>query len=116
MKLNFPILSQKEIDELLKNISGHEFEEGNWIVPASTVIYRIMNENGLFSTGGEYPEFVTHGRNFSTKGHIKQHLRYLKKWHRLRNVYKKCAVVEFVLGRNQNGAQLVNGWMKENAV
>lgn len=38
-------------------------------------VYRIRDSNGLYSTGGQSPEFTKGGKTWSNIGHVKNHLR-----------------------------------------
>lgn len=38
-------------------------------------VYKIRDENGLYSTGGTSPEFNKSGKTWNNIGHVKNHLR-----------------------------------------
>ena len=38
-------------------------------------VYKIRDENGLYSTGGTSPEFNKNGKTWNNIGHVKNHLR-----------------------------------------
>lgn len=40
-------------------------------------VYKIRDENGLYSTGGQTPEFNKNGKIWNNIGHVKNHLRQL---------------------------------------
>lgn len=38
-------------------------------------VFRIRDKNGLYSTGGQSPDFTKGGKTWSNLGHVKSHLR-----------------------------------------
>lgn len=38
-------------------------------------VYKIRDQNGLYSTGGQSPEFNKNGKTWNNIGHVKNHLR-----------------------------------------
>lgn len=53
------------------------------------IVYKIMNDRGLFSEGGEDPQFGKKGKTWTNIGHLKNHLR-------LARPYRNCELVTIV--------------------
>ena len=51
-------------------------------------IYMIMNEEGLFSTGGSHPRFKKNGKAWTNIGHLKNHLNWVNI-----SFYKDCRII-----------------------
>ncbi len=55
-------------------------------------VFRIRDENGLYSTGGQSPNFTHGGKTWSNIGHVKNHLRQFSG--RRLEVYANAEIVE----------------------
>lgn len=55
-------------------------------------VYKIRDENGLYSTGGMEPDFTKGGKTWSNIGHVKNHLRQFIDSRRL-EVYANAEIV-----------------------
>lgn len=63
-------------------------------------IYKIKNEDGLYSNGGKYPSFTKDGKAWSSLARLKAHLRlfyhaYHKKWNM--EHYNGCVITAIPL-------------------
>ena len=56
----------------------------------NTTMYKIMNKEGKFSSGGENPTFTRNGKIWSNIGFVKNHINQLYD----ANVYDNCQIVE----------------------
>ena len=61
----------------------------------SDALYRIKNENGLYSTGGSTPSFTKRGKVWTNIGHVKNHLHGLDR--NGRKQYKDCTLITYVI-------------------
>jgi len=58
------------------------------------MIYKIRNQEGLFSKGGSKPRFSEKGKTWNGEGQLKLHLVFIvKSGNPL--VYKDCEIVEY---------------------
>lgn len=61
-------------------------------------VYRIRDENGLYSTGGTNPDFTKGGKTWNNIGHLKNHLRQFFDaggWKRVQpELYANAEIVE----------------------
>lgn len=58
-------------------------------------IYKIRNEDGLFSTGGENPQFIKTGKVWPEFRFVKSHLTLIKENTKRKNPYKNCKLVVY---------------------
>lgn len=56
-------------------------------------IYKIRNQEGLYSTGGSYVHWTKMGKTWQNLAHLKCHLAMLGK--HLEQTYKDCKIVTF---------------------
>lgn len=54
-------------------------------------VFRIRDKNGLYSTGGQSPNFTKGGKTWSNIGHVKSHLRQFDG--RFLEVYAEAEIV-----------------------
>lgn len=52
--------------------------------------FKIMNDKGLFSTGGIYPRWTKNGKTWHAQGHMTNHLVQMVHW----NQYLGCKIVK----------------------
>ncbi len=57
-------------------------------------VYKIRNKQGLYSTGGTYPNFTKGGKTWSTIGSFNNHISLILEAGHVRNPYKDCELVE----------------------
>lgn len=57
-------------------------------------IFKIKNQQGLFSTGGIFPEWSKRGKVWKTLGNLKSHLTLIAN-ERNYKIYNGCNIVEF---------------------
>lgn len=57
-------------------------------------LYKIMNKNGQFSSGGHPPKWVKSGKIWELT-HLKAHLTLIGKYSKNLSVYQDCTLVEF---------------------
>jgi hypothetical protein len=119
--MEFEVLSQEDVDSLLKGISGGEFDyedegpeskPGPVIHPSAEVLFKIQNQEGKFSTGGIHPIFTKIGKAY-TKSRLYQHLKLLEKYHKTMTIYENCVVVQFIIHPYYNKS--VQEWKERNA-
>ena len=68
---------------------------------AAMKIYKIQNNEGLFSSGGSSPKFTKRGKTWGEKRHVKSHLRMMKTYGLL-ETYDDCHVVEYEITHDPN--------------
>lgn len=73
----------------------------------SVSFYKIINEDGLFSTGGAVPTFHKNGKTWGTMKAIKQHMAApyynfgsASKAKNKYDFYKNCSIVEYTTSGN----------------
>jgi len=64
-------------------------------------IYKIVNNEGKFSSGSSSPKFTSRGKTWGEKRHIKSHLRMMKRYNELHQ-YDNCQVVEYIISEPPN--------------
>lgn len=60
-----------------------------------TIVYKIRDRDGLFSTGGSYPSFNERGKSWVQRGHLSNHLAQMGKSGRSEYINRGCEVVTF---------------------
>ncbi len=65
-------------------------------------IYKIRNAEGLFSTGGSYPNFNARGKSWSHRGHLSNHLAQLGKHGQSDYIRQGCEVVTYELVQTES--------------
>lgn len=85
-----------------------------------TKIYKIIDSQGRFSTGGVAPYFTKNGKIWKTKGHLTQHLQQtLPYYKRLKKThpYESCKVVVYNVVEviDEDSRESVNEWIKEKS-
>lgn len=58
-------------------------------------IYKIRNQKGEFSTGGQYPSWSKNGKVWRNKGGLSNHLSLVKE-----SFYDNCELIEYVTKEN----------------
>lgn len=65
------------------------------------VVYKIRrNSDGMFSSGGQNPDWRSEGKVWNRLNHVKSHLKNLSSYRnpdRYKEVYKDCDLVTYVL-------------------
>lgn len=67
-----------------------------------SVVYKIKNKDGLYSTGGTTPKFVKDGKVWSKLSHLKNHLRSFKPKPRKVKFYNDSYNDEYELTKTRN--------------
>lgn len=72
-------------------------------------VYKIRDENGLYSNGGMSPEFTREGKTWNNIGHLKNHLRQFfdrtnfRGTARRAELYKNASIVEIEVSESMVG-------------
>jgi hypothetical protein len=58
-------------------------------------VYKIRNKEGLFSTGGLYPQWRKVGKTWVTLSHIRAHLTMLRNQYKVWNGMEYCTDIQY---------------------
>lgn len=87
------------------------------IVPKITTVYKIMNPEGKFSTGGRHVYFNNVGKTWSSKKNLKSHFRLVLEGRNVNAVntrYKDCVIVAYETNTYElTERPTVVDWIKE---
>ena len=74
-------------------------------------VYRIRRNDGLFSTGGQWPDFNKNGKIWKMKGHLTSHLNQIHT--AKKDVYDHCELVVYEIVETEVSSQKLQDYIAE---